>query len=367
MLITEKVKESEIDSCLSRKQLLAYTKQHLSEKEKKKIEYHLLDCERCIAAFQFVLNAQDESEASHTYADLSHGHSNINIRKKISKKISLTIVAVACLLIFGFAYSRLSKHGERDKFDLTKSSEFLKRDLKEPGPNEISTGKKIPETAVVQNLGKTIVPPPEAELQSIAPASINNDFKLQDIPVNNQDQIAEGNPKLKNTLTEDAITKQVTESENAKPKKKIRPVPVYWNGYKVSLTLQGTDESQMTDVKYKKELEFIFRRINKSDYPEAIFEISKFLELYPQDINGIFYRGYIYYLMLENKNALSDFEHILKKRNKIFHEDAQWHIALILNRETRTRESQKILFQLISGKSVYSDRAKQLLELMAGK
>jgi hypothetical protein len=60
----------EKNSCLSQRELLNYAAGKLSEKDRKKVETHLLECESCISLYQEVLNKKESADRNDKYADL---------------------------------------------------------------------------------------------------------------------------------------------------------------------------------------------------------------------------------------------------------------------------------------------------------
>ncbi|MEO5569888.1 MAG: hypothetical protein ABIT08_07345, partial [Bacteroidia bacterium] len=99
----------------------------------------------------------------------------------------------------------------------------------------------------------------------------------------------------------------------------------------------------------------------------ALSETEKFSIEYPGDVNTKYYRGYIYYVMQNNDQAVAEMDWIIANHNKVFYDDGKWYKALLLNRAQKTSDAKMILNELAASNTPYSIKAKQLLELMGEK
>jgi hypothetical protein len=352
--------------CLSRRELLNYANGRLSEKEKKKVEEHLLECTLCIFTYQEVLNKKESSDINTKYADLFPEPEKKKFELNfISKKKFLTAIAVLAgiVLLFG-AYSKLTRDSVSDGNAYSPISEIKKTTAEpvikqEPAPPPpVAEEKKNDPVPVEQHeitasndAGKVLNEnkPPEKKEEAIKIE------KQKSSPVEKQKTVELNNPP------------PVTTAANVKPdkdpviKNPAPPVAAYIKNYKIS---RSPDE--LPSGNYSQELELIFKQVDQSQYKDALSEIGKFSYDYPGDVNARYYSGYIYYMMEDNEHSLAEMDWILNKRDKVFYEDARWYKALILNRTKKFDEAKKILGDIISQKSSYSSKAKQLQELMGG-
>jgi hypothetical protein len=384
-LQVEQLKITEKHGCLSHKRLMQYSAGFLSEKEKSKIENHLLGCEQCISALQGVLEEKDTLEANRIFAELFEEPFKIKKIHKSPRKAPLNysrirrgiifsvLTIIICLGIFistKFLLPVINK--SEGAFDLKQSSKISeKSNIQIENPAVINTNNNE------VNIQSTNDPEPISDANSEA---TNLPDKKPDkkatffVPAENK-KLEEMTPD-KNPLTHKPIPERSdqlgvsvvkNDSEDKRTSKASSIAePVYINNYKISLGVSGLFGKGKIE-NYKNQFADIFSSIDNSQYAEAVNTVQKVLIDHPADINGKYYRGYIYYLAQDNEKALADFEFILNNTNKTFYEDAHWYKILIFNRNGRFDESAKMLNEIIAENGSYYRKAKQLLDLIGGR
>ncbi|MEP7171684.1 MAG: zf-HC2 domain-containing protein [Bacteroidota bacterium] len=354
--------------CLSPRELLNYSMNKLSEKEKRKVEDHLLECEKCISLYQDVLNKKETADKTGKYADLfpEGGKNKMDFNFPNIKKAAVVVAVLFSMIVLYGAYSKFSKNSVKDSNAYSPITEPEKTNADivtnpEPVSSPAKEEKKIDQPPVEKN--KTIA---ETNEQKI-PEGNKKEVKKQDDIIANKikpvitkpEKPVEKNKIESAPVVSNDLKKQLPVKDSV-VKIPAPPVTAYIKNYKISKSADASES-------YSKELEFIFKQIDHSDYKNALTETGKFLADYPSDVNGKYYKGYIYYQMLDNDHAMTEMDGVLSRHDKIFYDDARWYKALILNRTQKPDEAKKILNELSAQNNSYSAKAKQLLELMGEK
>jgi|GEM_PF-4390775 len=359
------IKPPEKSLCLSQRELFNYVNGNFSEKEKRKIESHLLVCLNCISHYEEVLNKKESADINGKYADLfpDAGKKKFEINF-ISKRKLFTAAAIlfGMIVIYG-AYSKFTSGPEKIGTSRSNISEPQKAipepvNKQEPVSSETNNIEEVIQPPTGNEAGITVEPKeqnPPAEIK-VAEKKIDEAAENKNIPLTEELQkpVEKINsaPVLKDELPAQDNTEKLPEA----------PVASFIKNYKVS---KSPDEPETGS--YAKQLETIFREIDQSDYSNALTETGKLLFDHPDDVNGRYYKGFIHYQAQDNERALVEMDWILNKHDKIFYNDARWYKALILNRTQKQDEAKKILAELASKNGSYSAKAKQLLELMGEK
>jgi hypothetical protein len=352
------------NSCLSHRELFQYADGKLAEKVKRKVEMHLLECEKCISLYQQVLNKKETTDKSIKYADLfpEGGNNKFEIDSINFKKIfTVAAVLVGVIVLYG-AYSKFAKLSVKNDNAYSPISNQLKEPDRVTSP-VVDTEENNNVTAVNNNKASN-------EKNEVATPANHIALNKREEVVENKIAPIAIEPKKPvektNKTVANVSTPVVPQPEKIKvPVKdsvvKIPAVPIaaFIKNYKIA---KSPDEPLTGN--YCKRLESVFKKIDLADYKNSLTEIESFLNDYPTDVNGKYYRGFIFYQVQDNDNALAEMTWVISRHDKFFYDDARWYKALILNRTKKTDEAKKILSELASQNSSYSNKANQLLELM---
>ena len=357
----------EKNSCLSQRELLNYAAGKLSEKDRKKVETHLLECDSCISLYQEVLNKKESKDRNDKYADLfPEGEKQkleINFINKKQLVIALALI-LSVVVLYG-AFSKFAKHSVKNEHAHSPISESQELNTESATKQEpvssvpVNDEKKAAPLSVEKEESKNAATEIKALSENKAVEKKFEETKLknsQAAPAEPQKSVEKINPPPVLSVSKNAVpAKDTTEKIPA------TPTAAFIKNYKISKLPEEPAGG------YTGKLESIFKQIDQAQYKDALSETGKFSNEYPGDMNARYYRGYLYYQMQNNDQAMSEMEWIINKHDKIFYEDACWYKALILNRTKKPDEAKKILNELASSSSSYSTKAKQLLDLMEGK
>ncbi len=334
----------------------------LSSKEKDKLENHLLFCEKCITAYRDALNAKDDSE---TEQIISHLFDTNYKAKKIIKRPNRKAVWICAFvtgsLIVSYAgyIEFFNQPSASTNLNTSNSQIGVEPELKHPesGNNQILASTEEVKTSNISS---------ENENELIVPE--NNSVEIKNEPEKTPDKnpllpVSELNKDSKEHLIPEnkipaAKTPDKEKEQNKKPDVKPSVEAT------TDLNIDKTNQPPPTKLSYKEQVDAIFKLVDESKFNEALIEIEKILSKKPGDISAKYYRGFVFYQLQQNENALADFDWVLKKKNSRFYEEARWYTILILNRLKRFSESKSLLAEVVSGNGTYSFKAKQLLELM---
>lgn len=376
MLINDDIKTHERTHCLSVRELKKYAYSLLTEREKKRAETHLLECENCILALQQVITDKEAKEAHHPVEELLHPGEKKTMPGSSGNRSRLLIVIAIVAGIFvasAAAYKFLNGtfhsiadtiNGENDAVPLSVVSQEIKQE-EVPSEKITNTINESPE-----QLNNAPVSTDQVDLKTeTSLVSIPFETK-KDIEEIKKTDVSPGKPLVETNKSSEPSKdiaapvqlKKEDEKENAATR--MREIK-YIGNYKISgfKEQEGSDP----DFEYTKPLETIFKNLDRSDYREALNGLYTFLAVYPDDPNATFYRGQTYYLNGDNEKAMHDFDHLIASRDRTFFQDARWHKILILNRTQQFDASRKMLNQIITENSVYAAKAQQLLDLIGEK
>jgi tetratricopeptide (TPR) repeat protein len=101
---------------------------------------------------------------------------------------------------------------------------------------------------------------------------------------------------------------------------------------------------------------------NQDNYSEAATKYDEILKLDPDNTNALFYLGQCKLELQQPKEALQNFNAVLKQPANIFTEAAQWYKALSLIKMNKINKAKKELQQIMQNQGEYAKRADELLK-----
>lgn len=376
MLINDDIKTQERTHCLSVRELKKYAYSLLTEREKKRAETHLLECENCILALQQVITDKEAKEAHHPVEELLHpgekkampGSSGNRSRLLIVLAIvaGIVLMTAAAYKFFNGTFKSIAGNinSESDPIPLAVVNQQMKQE-DEPSEKIINTISESPQHLTNDPVSTAPVNPKiETSLVSI---TVDNKKDIEDLKKRETQSGKSSIETNKSSETSKEIVAPVQvkkEDEKEKPASRVREIK-YIGNYKISGFKE--EEGSDPDFEYTKPLETIFKNLDRSDYREALNGLYTFLAVYPDDPNATYYRGQTYYLNGDNEKAMHDFDRLITNHDRTFFQDARWYKILILNRTQQFDSSRKMLNQIITENSVYAAKAQQLLELIGEK
>ncbi|GEM_PF-3060646 len=415
----DKSKIFETRNCLSRDELVNYASGKYGGKQKNIIERHLLDCELCTDALDGMDQMEDPSKLHGYSSEILLAQKPLGVEKKKShvRPVYLAVAAVICIFILSGIYFGL--------FDKPDSNITMVQPVQNENlafeKSDVLTGQEIitdNENKNTQEGGGGPVPE-KARLAETKNSAAGNKTNRREMPVAANSQSAANDKEATVIESVSSVMEQnVVRAEEITDEKEFRsaaerktlvsdyykpPVPkqagaVYIDGFKISpayvisdvgapsnayqyneqaVTLSkekrekkaaeaaSPERSSNMNVNYNRQLQSVFEKIDKTLYNEALKEIENFISQNREDINGIYYRGLIYFHLEQNEKALADFETVKKKSDKTFYDDSRWYEAVIYTRKANFRDARKILKEIISEKGAYEQQAKELMQLMS--
>lgn len=123
-----------------------------------------------------------------------------------------------------------------------------------------------------------------------------------------------------------------------------------------------TNSANTVEYTYRQYLEEIFTDLESKQFNAALEKINRLLKKYPNDVNGQFYKGFIYFNGSQYKKAISQFNNTLDNTCDYFKEDATWYKAQALEQEGDIKTAYQLYRRLASGTGYYSIQAKNKIE-----
>lgn len=112
------------------------------------------------------------------------------------------------------------------------------------------------------------------------------------------------------------------------------------------------EEIREKQYTYREYLETIFESLAQKQFNNALEKIDVLLAQYPDDVNGQFYKGFIYFQGSQYKKAIIQFDATLQNYCDYFAEDAIWYKAQALEYEGDLKSAAK-LYQKIANRNGY--------------
>jgi hypothetical protein len=358
--------------CLSFEELSLYAKGGLAAKEKHRIEEHLIDCELCSAA------VSGYAAVPVTASDITDLHRKIDgmTRKKswyTSKWFIGSTTLAAVIAVWYFAAKPLEKKQQAmnsapvpdeqyvddhkpvpppslayetgvatDPQKPSPKENFIRRKVKEEKPAEQPapvTNSAQPSNAAPVNPKPTVKPVVEAEEPIVeqkynAPVRYLEDLKVTDF--------------------EKYYTRPV------EPKRTNHNVPAYKENRDKKSPFDEVAETERT-VGADEVLAKGLKSFNKKDWTAAMAQFNILLGVNSDDVNALFYKGVCAWNMDRPLIAQKCLMQVVAEENNVFHQEAQWYLALTYIKAGEEDQARDVLQQIVSEKGFYSKQAKEKL------
>ena len=151
---------------------------------------------------------------------------------------------------------------------------------------------------------------------------------------------------------------EVYERIDKKGKAILKGVPANREG-KINDNLPVVENDTVTSEMLLNECMLNF---NTGNYRKAIDNFNKLLNVFPDDLNALFYSGVSYYKLGKYDNALNNLQKVLAHRNNVFTEEAEWYLALSLINNENRNEAMIVLQRIVNQKGFYSEKASAKLK-----
>ncbi|MGB0887195.1 MAG: tetratricopeptide repeat protein [Vicingaceae bacterium] len=115
------------------------------------------------------------------------------------------------------------------------------------------------------------------------------------------------------------------------------------------------------EITYQEVLENAIKLYKNGQYKEALQAFDMIVAKHPKDVNAQFYMGLSYYKLGQNAAAIRNFDAVLKNKQTVFNEEANWHKVLTLLDMKNTTAAKKILKKIIKTNGTYKAKAEKKL------
>lgn len=116
---------------------------------------------------------------------------------------------------------------------------------------------------------------------------------------------------------------------------------------------------EKVNIPYVEYLDKTMALFEKGKYKKALVRFKQILNVYPEDVNALFYGGLCYYNLSKNDLALLSFENCYNLEYGNFREEANWLSYLIYREEGNLKKASLLLQKIINEKGYYSQQAQK--------
>lgn len=387
--------------CLTSEAINLYIQKKLTDKEVRKIELHLTDCQFCSDAIDGLIisdNKDFETTLSEVRDKLfptdqkKFNGKTININKKsnrIRNIIYLSIAASISVIIISYlsiiSINNSSKNNSLlgiEEFENKKSESPLTESTFKDSSNNKKEAQKtdtknsqgsannqnnIDRIEIINKLLKTdsedeiILSDYSSELSdnfytpeiiNTQPSDDNNivdgnsveDYKkMEELPASSNGIIA-GYSVTKEKESNDKNTQRSNKSSGQNPNSagSTKTVPSFSLSY-------DADENEVSPAGLDK--------YNAGDYSGAITYYEEYLHVYPDDAQAQYYCGMSHYKLKQYNKALELLNKVVSNKQNHFYQQAQWQIAQIYIETNNTQQARKVLNEIIDEKGTYLNNA----------
>lgn len=129
------------------------------------------------------------------------------------------------------------------------------------------------------------------------------------------------------------------------------------------IEIESTDESKWKTIAipYHDYIQQTMDQFRLGNFKQTLSRTQYILEIYPNDVNALFYGGLCYYNLNEIDQAIEAFNSVLNNPFGNFDEEAMWYLANAYELQQNKAKSREIFQSIVSQKGYYAKQAEKML------
>ena len=128
---------------------------------------------------------------------------------------------------------------------------------------------------------------------------------------------------------------------------------------------EATGIFRSNDSDLDSKISIALHKYNQAEYTEAVGLFEEILKTDASNPVGNFYQGMAYQELGQFDNAIGSYNQVIKERNNLFIEQAQWYAALCYLQNDNRRKAFKQFQRIAENNGYYSEKASAILRKMA--
>ncbi len=116
------------------------------------------------------------------------------------------------------------------------------------------------------------------------------------------------------------------------------------------------------DIPYYDYIDKTMYLLNRGNLKKALNRFDLILKTYDDDINALFYSGFVFYNLGEFDEASSYFTKALRSEIANFDDEASWYLGLCFEKQNKGERAKEIFQSIANSSSFYSEEAKKKLK-----
>ena len=133
---------------------------------------------------------------------------------------------------------------------------------------------------------------------------------------------------------------------------------------KENKSAEETDEPvwRKVDVPYYDFIEKSMYILNRNGMKKSLARFEVIIATYPDDINALFYSGFVYYNLGDYDQSITCFSKVIKSDIANFDEEAMWYLGLSYEKKGDLAKSRTIFTTISKSTSYYSNQAREKIK-----